>query len=117
MRRGLDRRAGSMWFVLGSVLGDVKIKMVFAGRTPSTDNVAITIASVVGHPLHTGMVDVCVHRQTVLALVRVTDTQGYVYYRFRDTLSVPALSDALDATVTDLHLSQCNGVCTCKPPA
>ena len=105
-----------MWFVLGSVLGDVKIKMVFAGLTPPTGNVKVTIASVVGHPLHTGMIDVCVHRQTVLALVRVTEAPffDYVYHRFRDTLSVPALSDALDATVTDLHLSQCSGACACK---
>ncbi len=91
--------------------------MVFAGPTPPTDNVAVTIASVVGHPLHTGMIDVCVHRQTVQALVRVTDTQDYVYHRFKDTLSAPALSEALDATVTDLHLSQCSGACACKSPA
>ena len=105
----------SMWWsVLGSVLGDVKIKMAFVGRTPPTQNVAVTIASVVGSPVHPGMVDVCVHRQTVLARVRVTDTQDYVYYRLRDTLSVPALSDALDATVADLHLSQCIGECSCK---
>ena len=102
------------WLVIGCVIGDVKIKLAFEGRTPPTQNVAVTLASVVGPPLHTGMVDVCVHRQTVLALVRVTDTQDYVYYRFRDTLSVPALSDALDATVADLHLSQCSGACSCK---
>lgn len=107
------------WSVLASVLsiGDVKIKMVFSGPTPPKDNVALTVASVIGHPLHTGMIDVCVHRQTVLALVRVTDTQDYVYNRFQDTLSISALSDALDATVADLHLSQCSGACTCKPPA
>lgn len=104
-----------LWWLLGSVLADLKIKVVFVGPMPPTDMVAVTIASVVGPPVHAGMVDVCVHRQTVLALVRVTDAQDSVHKRFKDTLSAPALSDALDATVTDLHLSQCAGACVCKP--
>lgn len=105
-----------MWFVLGFLLADLKIKIVFEGPMPPTDTVAVTIASVVGHPLHAGMIDVCVHRQTVQALVRVTEAPFFddVYHRFRDTLSVPALSDALDAIVTGLHLSQCSGACACK---
>ena len=95
-----------MWLATLLALSDIRIKMNFKGRAPPSQNVAMTIASVIGPPLHKGMIDVHAHHQTMLAVIHVTDPFEYVFRRFQETLSVAALSDALEIDLIDLHLSK-----------
>ena len=106
------------WAAVAAVAG-VKIKMEFERHVPSARDVTVTIASVVGPPLHAGLVDICEHRQTMVAMVRAGRDAGwnaYMLRKFQDALSEEDLSVALDATVVRLHVSACNANCSCRLP-
>ena len=95
-----------MWLAASLALSDIRIKLSFKGRAPPSQDVAMTIASVIGPPLNKSMIDVHTHHQTMLAVIHMTDPFEYVFRRFQETLSVAALSDALEIDVIDLHLSK-----------
>lgn len=95
-----------MWLATSLAPSDIRIKISFKGRTPPSQDVALTVASVIGPPLHKGMIDVRTHHHTTLAVVHVTDPFEYVFRRFQETLSVEALSVALENEVISLNLSK-----------
>ena len=100
-----------------AAVAGVKIKMEFERHVPSAQDVTVTIASVVGPPLHPGLVDICEHRQTIVATVpagRDAGWNAYMFRKFRDALSEEDLSVALDATVVRVHVSTCSANCSCR---
>lgn len=105
-----------MWAAVAVVAG-IKIKMDFERHVPSVRDLTVTIASVVGPPLYAGLVDVCAHRQSMVAMIRTghdAEWNEYMLRKFQDTLSEQDLSVALDAKVVHLDVSKCDAKCSCK---
>jgi hypothetical protein len=104
--------------LISPACADFKIQMRFAPDQPAASKatVANTIASVIGSPLHSSLIEVCSKQQAKqVALVHVTqDSQGYLLQVFQSLLDPDDLSHPLGVRLTDVQTSECNiSPCTC----